>query len=733
MRGFAQFNQAYHAGRTGSAESYTNFMGQILNGETAQPNGRQAQDFGKMLADAVLSGSVQNGQQLIDWMQSSGLGGSNWQGVDDGWHRSPGLANQLVQMIRSSASGGGVAMGAGGGGVPGITADNAARMGLDNARFTRDNARLNGSEGDINAMTADRMANNETTYQNQVLQGQMQADQTISRMNQLFIDANRQAQDTSLSGNREFEDIMFESMPDNIDTETQYEIIQHYRERIDAAKKLNDEVELYRKTMTETRIFAEQGRAQIASGALSPDQVAMLQPQIDNAGETYMLNQDLLQNAESRMGMFETYQNDLLDKIMNNQVRAAEARALEFRAQSNALNAEFTREVTIRDMNRNGEGRDAIRAESDLKREEITLAFDQEIARLDEQLRFDPSLAESIEDTKEKLTALNEVRLENLTNETEKLVEQWDKVKRERTFEIDGQLLDSIQGSRSVYGIGNDEGMNQALMDHEILGQQNAFEAQVEGLRAMGAEAGIASIEIEAMVEKLSMANDIKIDTIKGQFNEWTEAINVTKQGTEGLFTDLLQGTKTVGESFRDFFSGILAGFAKIVAKRLTDGIFGGLLGTAGAGGGFGGMFQGLMSVLKFSEGGVVPMQGGQYDGLRQGNNAIGEALRQEGPRSVLAALTPGERVLTVAEAQQYERFRPVLNFANGGVVPGMASTGVRAGSVGMSISVGDVNVTAGGGGGGVAGGAMLNAIREGVPALVQREIARQQGLGGRL
>jgi hypothetical protein len=50
-----------------------------------------------------------------------------------------------------------------------------------------------------------------------------------------------------------------------------------------------------------------------------------------------------------------------------------------------------------------------------------------------------------------------------------------------------------------------------------------------------------------------------------------------------------------------------------------------------------------------------------------------------------------------------------------------------------MSISVGDVNVTAGGGGGGVDGGAMLNAIREGVPALVQREIARQQGLGGRL
>jgi tape measure domain-containing protein len=896
MRGFGQFNQAYHAGRTGNAQDYTNFMGQILNGETAQPNGRQAQDFGKMLADAVTSGTVQNGQQLINWMQSSGLGGSNWQGVDDGWSRSPGLANQLVQMIRSSASGGGASMasaapaqdtkygytrqpvaryvsaiengerlapeaaaaykamdeaarqagvdlqaisgfrdiahqtelwnnqvrrrgspeaaaefsappgysnhhtglavdigsgsrpdtllqrsfdqtaefkwleqnaasfgfmmpytqgntnGAGyepwewkytGGSqvnqIPGVSADNSARMGIDNARFTRDNARLDGSEAAINGMYNDRLANNEANYQNQVLQAQMSTDNTVRQFRQLYEDASRASQDAYIAGNRSFEDIFYESLPDTIDTEKRREILEHFRAREDEEQALIDEAKKYQDTMTANRIAAEQARAQIATGNLTPEQVQILQTEvIEPSGRSYMENQENFQNAQSRMAMFTSYQDDIFNEIMNNQVRAAEARALEFRAQSNALNAEFTREVTIRDMNRNGEGRDAIRAESDLKREEITLAFDQEIARLDEQLRFDPSLAESIEDTKEKLTQLNEVRLENLTNETEKLVEQWDKVKRERTFEIDGQLLDSIQGSRSVYGIGNDEGMNQALMDYEILGQQNAFEAQVEGLRAMGAEAGIASIEIEAMVETLRQANDIKIDGIKGQFNEWTEAINVTKQGTEGLFTDLLQGTKTVGESFRDFFSGILAGFAKIVAKRLTDGIFGGLMGTAGAGGqgtggGFGGLFQGLMSVLKFSDGGVVPMQGGQYDGLRQGNNAIGEALRQEGPRSVLAALTPGERVLTVAEAQQYERFRPVLNFANGGVVPGMASTGVRAGSVGMSISVGDVNVTAGGGGGGVDGGAMLNAIREGVPALVQREIARQQGLGGRL
>ena len=84
-----------------------------------------------------------------------------------------------------------------------------------------------------------------------------------------------------------------------------------------------------------------------------------------------------------------------------------------------------------------------------------------------------------------------------------------------------------------------------------------------------------------------------------------------------------------------------------------------------------------------------------------------------------------------MAEAQQYERYAPVLNFANGGTVPGMASS-VRSGSVGMSVNVGDVNVTAGSDSP-VDGAAMLEAVRNGVPELVQREIARQQGLGGRL
>ena len=45
-------------------------------------------------------------------MRSAGLGGNNWQGVDDGWGRVDGLSDQLVSYLRSGGSG---ASGGGGG------------------------------------------------------------------------------------------------------------------------------------------------------------------------------------------------------------------------------------------------------------------------------------------------------------------------------------------------------------------------------------------------------------------------------------------------------------------------------------------------------------------------------------------------------------------------------------------------------------------------------------------
>lgn len=42
---------------------------------------------------------------LLQWMRQQGLGGSNWQGVGDGFGRVPGLSDQLLRQLQGGAGG----------------------------------------------------------------------------------------------------------------------------------------------------------------------------------------------------------------------------------------------------------------------------------------------------------------------------------------------------------------------------------------------------------------------------------------------------------------------------------------------------------------------------------------------------------------------------------------------------------------------------------------------------
>jgi tape measure domain-containing protein len=101
MQGFGQFNNAYHKEIINTPEKYQNFFGQILAGERRLPNSQKGiGDYGSKVIEAVQSGRIKDGADLIRWMQANKLGGSNWQGVDDGWKRNPGLADQLVSYLK---------------------------------------------------------------------------------------------------------------------------------------------------------------------------------------------------------------------------------------------------------------------------------------------------------------------------------------------------------------------------------------------------------------------------------------------------------------------------------------------------------------------------------------------------------------------------------------------------------------------------------------------------------
>lgn len=103
MLGFAQFNQKFHANKTNSPEKYTKFLGDILTGESRMPNSRKGGNHVEALTKAIEAGKIKTGKDLVNFMHQRGFGGSNWQGIDDGWGRNPGLANALTQFLNNGA------------------------------------------------------------------------------------------------------------------------------------------------------------------------------------------------------------------------------------------------------------------------------------------------------------------------------------------------------------------------------------------------------------------------------------------------------------------------------------------------------------------------------------------------------------------------------------------------------------------------------------------------------
>jgi peptidoglycan hydrolase-like protein with peptidoglycan-binding domain len=103
MRGFAQFNLDFHDARTSTPARYAAFLADILQGRAAMPNSAAPSDHAAALTTRIADGRVQNGNDLRAFLDARGFGGSNWQGIDDGWSRVSGLADALVRFLRASA------------------------------------------------------------------------------------------------------------------------------------------------------------------------------------------------------------------------------------------------------------------------------------------------------------------------------------------------------------------------------------------------------------------------------------------------------------------------------------------------------------------------------------------------------------------------------------------------------------------------------------------------------
>ena len=248
-------------------------------------------------------------------------------------------------------------------------------------------------------------------------------------------------------------------------------------------------------------------------------------------------------------------------------------------------------------------------------------------------------------------------------------------------------------------------------------------------VRPEGYAASLRTDLLNNYLEKLKQVNKESKDfdsTIKDIAQQQLTSLS------SGL-TEVIMGTKRLGDVLNSIANAFLSGALNALFSSWFSG-------KGGAGGGlldlFSSGFSGegdAGSPLDFNKGGVVP---NYADGGVIG--AIGDALQRErqasGVKPVLAALTPGERVLTVRQNKRFEELQmeKVLNYAGGGVVsststPNMNFTAPSQSST-VNINV-PVNVQGGQGDTSVNVPQLQNAIR----SAVLSEIQKQQRPGGAL
>lgn len=132
----------------------------------------------------------------------------------------------------------------------------------------------------------------------------------------------------------------------------------------------------------------------------------------------------------------------------------------------------------------------------------------------------------------------------------------------------------------------------------ELMKMTNAERAVAIQLRGLDAEA------VAAYGDEIKQLNaDIEANI------QIAEGMDVVRDATRGLFSDLMDGSKSASEAFKDFVASILDGIAQIVARNLTEQLLGSFGSTGGgaSGGGLASLFGSFFGGARASGGPVYP------------------------------------------------------------------------------------------------------------------------------
>ena len=253
-----------------------------------------------------------------------------------------------------------------------------------------------------------------------------------------------------------------------------------------------------------------------------------------------------------------------------------------------------------------------------------------------------------------------------------------------------------------------------ARMEEQFRYKQELLQIEQQIAAAKGKANEYTEQEIAALQANAEAINKINLEGISQQVKTLgKDLLDVGKNALGSFFGDIISGSKSAGDAFKDLIGSIAQQLTQLAVNSLISNIFGG----GGKGGG----------ILGFSEGYVPNYATGN-------SNPISEALNRErvqsgGRKAILGVFNEDEMILTAEQSKRFQELRldKVLNFANGGIVGGGQNLSNEIGSRNMNINI---PVTVEGGG---DGSVNVPQLQSSLRSVVLAEIQKQQRPGGAL
>lgn len=157
------------------------------------------------------------------------------------------------------------------------------------------------------------------------------------------------------------------------------------------------------------------------------------------------------------------------------------------------------------------------------------------------------------------------------------------------------------------------DAINEQRTSAEMLIEDLMFENSLIGLSNLAREKEIALRYAGAAATEEQRDRIKELIAEQAKSRQVVEAMDQVRDSTRGLFSDLMDGSKSAKDAFKDFVDSILAGMAQIVARNLTEQLLGSMGSTDG--GASGGWLQQLFGA--FFSGGKGRAIGGPVSGGR--------------------------------------------------------------------------------------------------------------------